>query len=101
MTRVVYILFIWWTFAGAETAWGQIEEGIASYYHARFHGRKTASGDPHDSEGLQAAHRTHPFGTYLRVTNLKNMKRVIVRVTDIVRLQTGGLGACTRGSRPR
>ncbi len=82
MTRVVYILFIWWTFAGAETAWGQIEEGIASYYHARFHGRKTASGDPHDSEGLQAAHRTYPFGTYLRVTNLKNMKRVIVRVTD-------------------
>ena len=30
MPRVVYILFIWWTFAGAETAWGQIEEGIAS-----------------------------------------------------------------------
>ncbi|WP_080903824.1 septal ring lytic transglycosylase RlpA family protein [Parabacteroides sp. Marseille-P3160] len=58
------------------------EEGLASYYHARFHGRMTASGEVHDKDELTAAHRTCPFGSYLRVTNLSNMKSVIVCVTD-------------------
>lgn len=58
------------------------EEGYASYYHHRFHGRMTASGRPHDRYELTAAHRTHPFGTFLRVTNLSNMRSVIVCVTD-------------------
>lgn len=58
------------------------EEGLASYYHHRFHGRKSSSGRVHDREELVAAHRTHPFGTFLRVTNLKNRKSVIVCVTD-------------------
>lgn len=58
------------------------EEGFASYYHHRFHGRMTASGERHDKNDLTAAHRTYPFGTYLLVTNLENMRRVVVRVTD-------------------
>lgn len=58
------------------------EEGLASYYHERFHGRRTASGEIHRKDELVAAHRTYPFGTFLRVTNLKNMKSVVVCVTD-------------------
>lgn len=58
------------------------EEGLASYYHHRFHGRKSSSGRVHDKEELVAAHRTYPFGTFLRVTNLENMKSAIVCVTD-------------------
>lgn len=79
--RLVHIIFLLVAFAGTGELWSQ-EEGLASYYHHRFHGRKTASGRPHDADELVAAHRTHPFGTFLRVTNLSNMKRVIVCVTD-------------------
>ena len=55
---------------------------IASYYASRFHGRATASGDPYDENELTAAHRTLPFGTRVRVTNLMNARSVIVLVTD-------------------
>lgn len=58
------------------------EEGLASYYHNRFHGRKAASGYIHDNEDFVAAHRTLPFGTFVRVTNLKNMKSVVVSIMD-------------------
>lgn len=62
-------------------SYGQ-EEGLASYYHNRFHGRKAASGYVHDNDDFVAAHRTLPFGTFVRVTNLKNMKSVIVSIMD-------------------
>ena len=58
------------------------EEGIASYYHQRFNGRKSTSGRIHDGNEMVAAHRTLPFGTFVRVTNLRNMKSVIVCITD-------------------
>lgn len=58
------------------------EEGLASYYHKRFQGKMSSSGQIHNSDELIAAHRTHPFGTFLRVTNLSNLKSVIVCVTD-------------------
>lgn len=76
----IILLFIALQSAGG-VVWGQ-EEGLASYYHERFHGRKSSSGRIHDKDELVAAHRTYPFGTYLRVTNLENMKTVIVCVTD-------------------
>ena len=79
--RLVHIILLLVAFAGTGDVWGQ-EEGLASYYHNRFHGRKAASGRVHDADELVAAHRTYPFGTFLRVTNLSNMKRVIVCVTD-------------------
>lgn len=79
--RLVHILGLLVAFTGMGEVWGQ-EEGLASYYHNRFHGRKAASGRIHDANELVAAHRTYPFGTFLRVTNLSNMKRVIVSVTD-------------------
>lgn len=61
---------------------GSQEEGLASYYHDRFIGRRSSSGRIHKADELVAAHRTYPFGTFLRVTNLSNMKSVIVCVTD-------------------
>jgi len=56
--------------------------GIASYYGKEFHGRKTASGETYDMHKLTAAHRTLPFGTRVRVTNVLNGKTIVVRIND-------------------
>ena len=56
--------------------------GIASFYSDKFQGKLTASGERFDQKKLTAAHRTLKFGTRLRVTNIKNKKSVIVRLTD-------------------
>lgn len=53
-----------------------------SYYADKFDGRKTANGDVFRNSKLTAAHRTLPFGTKLRVTNLANGKSVVVEVND-------------------
>ncbi len=58
------------------------EIGMASYYGPEFHGRPTASGTTYRSGGMTAAHRTLPFGTRVRVTNLSNGRSVVVTVTD-------------------
>jgi rare lipoprotein A len=58
------------------------ESGEASWYGARHHGRRTASGEPFDMHALTAAHRTLPFGTRCRVTSQRNGRRVIVRIND-------------------
>ena len=57
-------------------------EGQASYYANHFHGRRTSSGSIYDKNGYTCAHRTLPFGTMLKVTNLRNNKSTIVKVTD-------------------
>ncbi|UOU96731.1 septal ring lytic transglycosylase RlpA family protein [Chryseobacterium daecheongense] len=54
----------------------------ASYYHDKFNGRKTASGEIFDNSKFTAANRTLPFGTMVKVTNLKNGKEVIVKIND-------------------
>ena len=56
--------------------------GVASYYGKQYHGRKTASGERFNMHALTAAHRTLPFGTTLKVTNLTNERSVVVRVND-------------------
>jgi rare lipoprotein A len=61
------------------------EEGIANYYSDRFQGRKTASGAVYDRNKLTAAHKTFPFGTKVRVTNLANGKSVVVTINDRMR----------------
>jgi len=58
------------------------ETGEASFYGKEFNGRPTASGERFDMHALTAAHRTLPFGTRVRVTNLANGKSVIVRIND-------------------
>jgi rare lipoprotein A len=57
-------------------------EGVASYYAHDFHGKLTSNGETFDMNALTAAHRTFPFGTKVRVTNMENNKTVIVRVND-------------------
>jgi rare lipoprotein A len=56
--------------------------GYASFYHDKFEGRKTSSGEKFRQKKMTCAHPTLPFGTKLRVTNLANEKEVIVTVTD-------------------
>lgn len=58
------------------------EIGLASYYSLQFHGRKTANGEFYNKDKYTAAHRTLAFGTIVRVTNLRNNKSVVVKVTD-------------------
>ncbi len=65
------------------------QTGLAAFYHARFEGRRTASGESFDHNRLTAAHKTLPFGTLVRVINLRNYKSVIVRVNDRGPMQPG------------
>ncbi|MCX7656687.1 MAG: septal ring lytic transglycosylase RlpA family protein [Treponemataceae bacterium] len=58
------------------------QRGLASWYGAEFEGKPTASGEIFQSSLFTAAHRSLPFGTYLKVTNLNNGKSVVVRVND-------------------
>ena len=58
------------------------ETGIASWYGHPYHGRAAANGEIYDMEKMTAAHRTLPFGTQVRVTNLSNGKSVDVRIID-------------------
>ena len=55
---------------------------FASFYHDKFNGRKTASGDIFSNSKMTAANRTLPFGTMLKVTNLRTGKSVVVEVND-------------------
>lgn len=58
------------------------ENGYASWYGTKFHGRKTSSGEPYDMFAMTAANKTLPIPCYVRVTNLENGRQVIVRVND-------------------
>jgi rare lipoprotein A len=58
------------------------ETGLASWYGHPYHGRPAADGEIYDMESLTAAHRTLPFGTRVRVTNLANQRTVDVRIID-------------------
>lgn len=58
------------------------QTGIASYYANKFHGRRTSSGERYSKHKLTAAHRTLPFGTLVKVTEVKTGKWLIVRIND-------------------
>jgi rare lipoprotein A len=58
------------------------EVGVASFYGARFHGRRTASGTRYDMHAMTCAHPSAPFGARLRVTDLESGRSVLVTVTD-------------------
>ena len=70
------------TKAKESTAGKQVLSGSASWYGGQFHGRTTANGERYDMNGLTAAHRSLPFGTRVRVTNLRNGRSVTVRIND-------------------
>lgn len=58
------------------------QEGYATYIARSFHGRTSASGERFDERKLVAAHRTLPFGSIVRVTNVRNGRTVTVRIVD-------------------
>ncbi|MBO6017900.1 MAG: septal ring lytic transglycosylase RlpA family protein [Prevotella sp.] len=64
------------------TVTAQMQTGKASFYAKNLSGRKTASGERLHKDSLTCAHRSYPFGTLLRVTNVLNGRKVIVRVND-------------------
>jgi rare lipoprotein A len=77
----VAALFFAGTALAGEGGGRTIEVGIASWYGGK-HLVRTASGEPLDADGMTAAHRSLPFDSKVRVTNLENGKSVIVRITD-------------------
>jgi rare lipoprotein A len=60
----------------------RVQYGIASFYHNKFEGRKTANGEIFTQKGMTAASNTHPLNCWVRVTNSRNKKSVILRITD-------------------
>ena len=60
----------------------QPQRGLASWYGPYYHGRTTASGEIFNQEAPTAAHRTLPFGTYVRVVNTSNGRSTVVRIND-------------------
>ncbi|EHK90932.1 septal ring lytic transglycosylase RlpA family protein [Aggregatibacter actinomycetemcomitans] len=65
-----------------QTAKNYSKQGIASYYHHKFNGRKTSNGDIYDSTLYTAAHKTLPLNSYAVVTNMYNQRKVIVHIND-------------------
>ena len=65
-----------------KSSMGYVERGIASWYGSKFHGRRTSSGEPYDMNAMTAAHPTLPIPTYVEVTNLRNGRKVVVKVND-------------------
>lgn len=61
---------------------GKIQYSIASWYGHAFHGKQTASGQLFDMHGFTCAHRTYPFGTWLKITNTVNNKTTFCVVND-------------------
>lgn len=61
---------------------GYQQRGIASWYGTKFHGKTTSNGEVYDMYAMTAAHKTLPIPSYVRVTNLKNRRSVVLRVND-------------------
>ena len=68
---------------------GKLFRGIASWYGSDFDGRKTASGETYSMDEMTACHPSLPFGSEVRVVNLRNHRSVIVRITDRAELVKG------------
>ncbi len=70
------------TFVPITDARPYVQRGIGSWYGRKYHGRKTASGEPYDMFAMSAAHPILPIPSYARVTHLRNGRQVIVRIND-------------------
>ena len=75
-----------------------MQYGIASYYSNKFQGRPTASGELFDQNKMTCAHNGLPMGTWLKVTNLRNNRTVIVRVNDRLNYRNHRLVDLTRSA---
>ena len=76
------VCFFYFFFGNAQDSTLKIQTGTASYYAKKFEGRKCSCGERFRHDSLTAAHKTLPFGTKVKVTNLKNDSIVIVRIND-------------------
>jgi rare lipoprotein A len=84
--------------SAAPAASGDANEGKVAHYGAKFNGRKTASGERFNVNAMTMAHKTLPFGTRVKVTNLANKKSVVVRVNDRGPTDPGRIGDLTTGA---
>ncbi len=75
-----------------------VQYGIASYYSNKFQGKPTASGELFDQQKMTCAHNALPMGTWLRVTNLRNNRTVVVRVNDRLNYRNHRLVDLTRSA---
>lgn len=89
MKTLIFILFTFFATASGEPAENNKDtsglmtvKGKATYYHSKFNGRRTTSGEVYNSKKLTAAHLKLPFGTLVTVTNVDNGRSVEVRVND-------------------
>ncbi len=76
----------------------KVYKGLSSYYGKDFHGKLTANGEIFDMYGITAAHRTMPLNTVARVTNLSNMKSLILRINDRGPYVEGRILDCSYGA---
>ncbi len=83
MKQIVFIALIL-IMSGCATTYkqGSRESGLASWYGHDFHGRKTSNGETYDMYGQSAAHKTLPFGTLVRVTDLESGRNIETRIND-------------------
>jgi len=61
---------------------GFVQEGLASWYGADFHGKRTSNGETYDMYAMTAAHKTLPLGVYVKAHNKRNGREVVVRIND-------------------
>ncbi len=78
----IYLLLLFVVITSSDKPKKYRAEGWASFYSFEFHGNLTASGERFNLADLTAAHPSLPFGTYLKVTNKRNQKSVVVRIND-------------------
>lgn len=78
----IFIFFIGLSEAVFAQQTGKIEEGSATWYGSRYHGRKTTSGEVYNKNHMTAAHPSLPFGTKVKVTHAATNKTVVVRIND-------------------
>ncbi|HIB02348.1 MAG TPA: septal ring lytic transglycosylase RlpA family protein [Candidatus Marinimicrobia bacterium] len=84
--------------SGKVTNYRKSMTGISSFYAEDFHGKVTANGETYDMYGLTAAHKTLPFNTLIRVTNLDNKKSIALRVNDRGPYAKGRILDCSYGA---
>ncbi|MGB5316605.1 MAG: septal ring lytic transglycosylase RlpA family protein [Robiginitalea sp.] len=81
-SNVLSVITVFLVFCSCKNNPPPYQTGLASFYSDSFEGSLTANGEVFTNSKMTAAHRTLPFGTKVRVTNLNNGKAVVVRVTD-------------------
>jgi len=84
MNRKITVLFLALSFimTSAMSFAQEVQKGKASYYANKFHGRRTSDGSIYHRDSMTCAHRTLPFGTLLKVRNVRTGKEVVVKVND-------------------